>query len=298
MAKRKIFAAVVVALGLTLVGIQVKAQTVMSVDSVEIPVFVGEDTAYVALSTLLDQLVNANTKSTGLSGADSVKLSNMPRHREIQQYIVVNEDTIWTDNMKSVSIDGSSISFIAGAGWFLEKGDPNWYKTLQPMAGISWRKDGIGKKHRMGTELEFLLMPRRYEKESVKADKNYLSFKTDVQLKYALLENTAVTNRLNIVGTVGYIHSKDADQTGYRYTGSGVTVGGGLEYRHLFGLREKNNGNANPTADDSWGISLMYEILPIVRPNDTTRTGLLSVTLSYSIGAGPRWLTPRKDSKK
>ncbi|MBP5615871.1 MAG: hypothetical protein J6X42_04915, partial [Alphaproteobacteria bacterium] len=194
--------------------------------------------------------------------------------------------------------DGSSISFNAGAGWFLEKGDPDWYRTLQPVAGISWRKDGIGKKHRMGTELEFLFMPRRYEKESVKADKNYLSFKTDVQLKYALLENTAVTNRLNIVGTVGYIHSKDADQTGYRYTGSGVTVGGGLEYRHLFGLREKNNGNANPTADDSWGISLMYEILPIVRPNDTTRTGLLSVTLSYSIGVGPRWLTPRKDSKK
>ncbi|MBR6327396.1 MAG: hypothetical protein IKR60_00780 [Alphaproteobacteria bacterium] len=271
---------------MTLVGIQ--AQVVNLTDSVA--VLVGEDTAYVSLENLLNQLVNANTKSVGLSDADSIKLSNMPRHREIQQYIVVNEDTVWTDHMKSVSIDGSSISFIAGAGWFVEKGDPNWYKTLQPMVGISWRKDGIGKEHRMATELEFILMPRRYEKESIKADLTYLSFKTDVQLKYAVFENTAVTNRLNIVGSAGYIHGKDADETGYRYTGSGVTVGGGLEYRHLFGLREKKNGKANNMADDSWGIELMYEVLPIVRPGKTTRTGLLSATLSYSFGCGPRWI--------
>ncbi|MBP5615476.1 MAG: hypothetical protein J6X42_02875, partial [Alphaproteobacteria bacterium] len=106
---KKIFATLCVAC-LTLVGIQ--AQVVNLTDSVA--VLVGEDTAYVSLENLLNQLVNANTKSVGLSDADSIKLANQPRHREIQQYIVVNEeDTVWTDNMKSVSIDGSSISFIA-----------------------------------------------------------------------------------------------------------------------------------------------------------------------------------------
>jgi hypothetical protein len=285
MAKR-IFAAVVVALGLTL-GVQ--AQTV-SVDSIQVPVLVGDDTCFVALPTLLDQLVNAKSKSVELSHSDSVKLEHQPRHREIQQYIVINGDTTWTDNEKSVYIDGASISIITGAGWFLEKGDPQWYKTLQPMMGISWKKDGIGKEHRMGTELQLVFMPRRYEKESIKANLTYLSFKTNIQTKYAVLENKGVSNRLNIVGSVGYIHGKDADETGYRYTGSGVTVGGGLEYRHLFGLREKKNGKANNMADDSWGIELMYEVLPIVRPGKTTRTGLLSATLSYSFGCGPRWI--------
>lgn len=242
----------------------------------------------------------------GVISADQHKLEHQPRHEEIQLYAFSAQgDTLW-GALKSVYKDGSSIAITAGFARFAER-NPSLFNGTQPMLGVSYQRDGIFgwyKKdgtsvHPFGIELNFSLMPRRYEYSSSVPHRSYFSYKTTFYGKYRLYESGWMSHRINFVAGLGYLFSKDkeeivADDITFHpaFTGSGLTAGGGFEYRYQFPLRVKKNGKANRSANDGIGVKLMAEYVPKVEYREHTNQLFLSLTVSYTFGIN-RWITER-----
>ncbi|MBR1915138.1 MAG: hypothetical protein IJ830_01680 [Alphaproteobacteria bacterium] len=286
------------------------------------------------------------------------------------EVVLVRPNTVYGP-LQAVYKDGLSIDLTTGAAYGLGMGDPEILNSVQPMAGVSLRGDGLGwatikthtetvrevygyalgatiledvepweldeneptiiyyqmiegkyviwfdkpedpsyepktgrlmtrgvekevsevKQHRpFGAELNVSATIRPYELDSAKPNTAYFSFKTTLYLKYRLFEDKWQRNRLNLYGSVGYIHGKDSEQyegeDGPRpYTGSGITYGGGLEYRFQFPMGIKKNGKANYFwAGNALNLKVGMERNPIVRPGNTFDRWMVVSTISLSFG--------------
>ncbi len=245
--------------------------------------------------------------------ADEHKLEYQPRHEEIQLFAVSEVgDTLWGP-MKSVYKDGSSIAITLGVGRFAER-HPNVFNGTEPMIGLSYQRDGIlGWYKKDGTavrpfafEANVSVMPRRFEKTADTPKKSYLSYKTTLYGKYRLYEDKWLRNRINAVGAVGYLFSKDNESIEKEdvtfspyYTGSGLTAGIGLEWRYQPALKVKLKGDdvmeafakakGNRTANDGISARLMIEMVPRVQYANHSNQLFVSITLSYSFGIN-RWI--------
>ncbi len=286
------------------------------------------------------------------------------------ELVIVRENTVYGP-LQAVYKDGLSIDLTTGAAYGLGMGDPEILNSVQPMAGVSLRGDGLGwasvkthletvrevygyalgttilediepwkigddeptiiyyqmvqgkyviwfdkpdgeeyepktgrlmtrevekevsevKQHRpFGAELNVSATLRPYEMDSARPNTAYWSFKTTLYLKYRLFEDKWLRNRLNLYGSVGYIHGKDAeqfaDEEGPRtYTGSGLTYGVGLEYRYQFPMTINKKGKANYFwAGSALNLKLGVERNPIVRLGNTFDRWMVCSTISLSFG--------------
>ena len=176
--------------------------------------------------------------------------------------------------------------------WFKKPEDPSYEpKTGRLLTRQAKKEVSEVKQHRpFGAELNVSATIRPYELDSAKPNTAYFSFKTTLYLKYRLFEDKWQRNRLNLYGSVGYIHGKDSEQydgeDGPRpYTGSGLTYGGGLEYRFQFPMRIKKNGQANYFwAGSALNLKVGMERNPIVRPGNTFDRWMVVSTISLSFG--------------
>jgi len=157
-----------------------------------------------------------------------------------------------------------------------------------------------------GAELNVSALLRQYEdyKYAVQPNKLYPSYKTTLYLKWRLVEDKWQKHRLCIVGTAGYLFARDKAKVTAQevkeeytfsssftalYTGSGLTYGGGLEYRYQFPLRIKEDGKANGTADDGLIVRLTCEALPFVQVNHNYHLPSVNLTVAYTFGIN-RWI--------
>ena len=247
-----------------------------------------------------------------MTEAQRFKLDHQPRHEEIQAFAVsTQKDTVWGP-LRAVYKDGFSVGITTGMSYFTKHGAPALMQNVQPELGVSFCHDGIFGWHKKdGTpvhpfayELNISALTRHYELSSTKSDKIYVSYKTTGYFKYRIFEDKWQRSRLNLVGSVGYMFSRDEalitrqeEADGYKftatfnpyYTGSGLTYGGGLEYRYQFPLRIKKDGKTNAAAGDGLTAKLIVEGAPIVEYNLHYHVPTIRLTLSYTFGIN-RWI--------
>lgn len=132
---------------------------------------------------------------------------------------------------------------------------------------------------------------RRYEPGAESAAKNYISYSTTLYLKYRLFEDKWLRHRLNLVGSAGYVFGKDDTNVvldkeyPMYYMGSGITFGGGLEYRFQFPATINKAGKINKfMAGSALNLYIGAQSVPIVTPGYTRREVMVMTTLSWSFG--------------
>lgn len=132
---------------------------------------------------------------------------------------------------------------------------------------------------------------RRYEPGAESAAKNYISYSTTLYLKYRLFEDKWLRHRLNLVGSAGYLFGKDDTNVALDkeypmyYMGSGITFGGGLEYRFQFPATINKAGKINKfMAGSALNLYVGAQSVPIVTPGYTRREVMVMTTLSWSFG--------------
>ena len=188
--------------------------------------------------------------------------------------------------LKSAEADGFGIEPFIGVA-FADS-------STAPMGGVNFRYDGKHLNYRLGA----YVIDRKQNGESVDAGRHYLSYGATAALHVNLWYRGAHTNALSVFGEVGYLFGKhkklvdevpaeDADGTYLKtvsHTGSGLTYGGGLEWRHNFF-----------TAGNSLNVRLGFRALPNTYWNDTNLDGEVFLQVGFTFGTGrhrfvnPNW---------
>lgn len=132
--------------------------------------------------------------------------------------------------------------------------------------------------------LSMSALTREYNAESIAPGRRYLSYGADAAIHLNLLRDRFCVNVLSTYLSGGYVYGRhrysmeietDAGvySTVIRHNGSGVTVGGGVEYNHRFFA----TGN-------SLIIRAGYKTLPNTYVNETRIEGLVYVSLGFNFG--------------
>lgn len=154
-----------------------------------------------------------------------------------------------------------------------------------PEVGLSGRYDAKKVSYRVSVSA----LQREYNTEAVDAGDKYWSYAADGAFHVNLFNRGYHVNVLSVYGTVGYIYGKHryavgeqetADGTGtilktVKHNGSGVTYGGGIEYRRQFFA----TGNA-------LSIRVGYRTLPNTYVNNTRIHGTVYAEIGFNFGCG------------
>ena len=175
-------------------------------------------------------------------------------------------------------------------------------KIVSPMGGVNFRYDGKYLDYRLGG----YIIDRKQNKESLNAGNHYLSYGATAAMNVHLLYRGAHTDAISLFGEVGYLYGKHKklvdeepaeDREGtylktVKHTGSGVTYGGGLEWRHNFF-----------TAGNSLNIRLGFRALPNTFWNNTNLDGEAFLQIGFTFGiarhrfVNPNWKTVKSSRR-
>lgn len=178
--------------------------------------------------------------------------------------------------LKSADSEGFGVEIFAGAAYVL----PEQYFT--PEAGLSFRYDAKKVSYRVSASA----LTRQYNAESIEPGKRYWSYAADAAFHVNLFNRGWHVNVVSLYGNVGYLYgrhryavetetSEGVWTTTVKHNGSGITFGGGLEYRCQFFA----TGNALV-------IRAGYKTLPNTYVNDTRLQGSVYLQLGFNFGCG------------
>ena len=212
-----------------------------------------------------------NKSESGLSSLAAYKEQRMEDLPYIQFY-QADDGTI----LKAADAVGWGIELFAGAGYM--HADP--YFT--PEAGLSVRYDAKKVSYRVSASALW----REYNAESIEPGKKYISYSADAAFHVNLLNEDWHVNVLSLYANVGYMYGQhryalNAEtedgtwSTVIKHNGSGLTFGGGLEYRAQFFA----TGNALT-------VRAGYKTLPNTYVNDTHTEGMAYISIGFNFGIG------------
>ncbi len=178
--------------------------------------------------------------------------------------------------LKSADSEGFGVEIFAGALYVL----PEEYFT--PEMGLSFRYDAKKVSYRVSASA----LTRQYNAESIEPGKRYWSYAADAAFHVNLLNKGWHVNVLSLYGNVGYLYGRhryavetETEEGTYtttiKHNGSGITYGGGLEYRCQFFA----TGN-------SLTVRAGYKTLPNTYVNDTRVQGSVYIQLGFNFGCG------------
>ena len=179
--------------------------------------------------------------------------------------------------LKAADTEGFGVEIFAGAGYM----HADNYFT--PEAGLSLRYDAKKVSYRVSASA----LMRRYNAESIEPGKKYISYAADAAFHVNLFNRGWHVNVLSLYANVGYMYGRHAYSVGeaevengtliqtVRHNGSGITFGGGLEYRCQFFA----TGNALV-------VRAGYKTLPNTYVNHTHVEGMAYVSIGFNFGCG------------
>lgn len=177
--------------------------------------------------------------------------------------------------LKSANAWGSGLEAFVGGSWFMDG------EYFTPEIGLGFRLDEELGSLRVTTSV----LSRQYNAEAISAGKKYLSYTADVAGHINLLKSGYRTHILNVFVSAGYMFGKHNYKVGeaeveegtiltsVRHNGSGITFGGGLEYRAQFFA----TGNAMT-------IRVGYKNVPNTYVNNTKHNGMVYAQVGFNLG--------------
>ena len=146
---------------------------------------------------------------------------------------------------------------------------------VTPELGLRYRHDWQRVSLTVGTSV----LLRQYNAEAIDAGKIYFSYGTDATFHVNLLRLGQYEHILNVFAQGGYIFGKhrkaveELNGSPLYHNGSGLTWGGGIEYRWQIHA----TGNALT-------VRAGYKDIPNTFVNDTKHPGMIYVELGFNIG--------------
>lgn len=191
------------------------------------------------------------------------------------------EDLPWIQAFQAE--DGTILKAADATGWGVEGYMGYHFVTgySTPELGLSVRFDN----KRVSYRLSASALSRKYNSEAIDAGKRYLSYAVDGAFHINLYAGGYHENVLSVYGNIGYIYGQhryyvgEAEieegtiATSVKHNGSGVTYGGGVEYRRNFFA----TGN-------SLAFRAGYKTLPNTYVNDTRIHGTFYVQVGFTFG--------------
>lgn len=208
------------------------------------------------------QMNRSKNGNASLSAYEQKRLEDLPN---IQAY-QASDGTV----LKSADSEGFGVEVFAGAAYML----PDKYFT--PEMGLSFRYDAKKVSYRVSASA----LTREYNSESIEPGKRYYSYAADAAFHVNILNKGWHVNVVSLYSNIGYIYGRhryavEAENGGktLRHNGSGLTYGGGLEYRcQIFAT-----GN-------SLTVRAGYKTLPNTYLNNTKVQGAAYVQVGFNFG--------------
>lgn len=210
---------------------------------------------------------NKVTSDNNLQSYKEERLKNIPTVQAYQ----ASDGTI----LKGADAFGWGIEPFAGAA-FVQEGE-----HFTPEAGLNVRYDA----KRFGIRVGGSWLQRQFNAEAMNAGQTYNSYAADAAISLNLLSRGYYTNILNVYVQGGYLFGKHNYKVGeaqveegtivskVKHNGSGITYGGGIEYRHQFFA----TGN-------SLNIRVGYKNVPNTFVNNTTHKGMFYAQIGFTFG--------------
>lgn len=176
--------------------------------------------------------------------------------------------------LKSADSEGFGVEIFAGAVYVLDE------HYFTPEAGLSFRYDAKKVSYRVSVSA----LTREYNSESIEPGKKYWSYAADAAFHVNLLNKGWHVNVLSLYGNIGYLYGKHRYAvetetaegfytTTVKHNGSGITFGGGIEYRYqIFAT-----GNALT-------VRAGYKSLPNTYVNDTRIQSSVYIQVGFNFG--------------
>lgn len=210
-----------------------------------------------------------NESEAGLSSLSAYKEQRLEELPYIQAYQAEDGSIL-----KAADCTGWGIELFAGAGYM--HADP--YFT--PEAGLSFRYDAKKVSYRVSASALW----REYNAESIEPGKKYVSYSADAAFHVNLINKGWHVNVLSLYANIGYMYGQHRYavkaeieegtwSTVVKHNGSGITFGGGLEYRAQFFA----TGNALV-------LRAGYKTLPNTYVNNTHIEGMVYMSLGFNFG--------------
>lgn len=180
--------------------------------------------------------------------------------------------------------DGSILKAADAVGWGIEIFGGASYMHVDnyftPEAGLSVRYDAKKVSYRVSASALW----REYNAESIEPGKKYMSYSADAAFHVNLINRGWHVNVLSLYANIGYMYGQhryavkaETEEgtwsTVVKHNGSGITFGGGLEYRAQFFA----TGNALV-------LRAGYKTLPNTYVNNTHIEGMVYVSLGFNFG--------------
>ena len=213
-----------------------------------------------------------NKSETGMESLSAYKEQRLEDLPYIQAY-QAEDGTI----LKAADCTGWGIEVFAGAGYM--HAAPRF---ITPEAGVSFRYDAKKVSYRVSASALW----REYNAESIEPGKKYVSYSADAAFHVNLINKGWHVNVLSLYANIGYMYGQhryavNAEteegvwSTVVKHNGSGITYGGGLEYRAQFFA----TGN-------SLTIRAGYKTLPNTYVNNTHIEGMVYMSIGFNFGIG------------
>lgn len=255
---------------------------------------------FAALAVILSLGVNAQERfelKIDENGAASLNKELEKKLADIRRCEILQ---LSNGNLKEVEVDGAFLGVVGGGSIaFRDMHSPNgFFHEVMPTFGITGGLEGMSlwqARNRYNGELhavriwsiegQLTASIRRYTPDAATPESRYWSYSFMAYPKLRLAESRWVTHRLDLVGAVGYMYSRDNSEvvevetpttidTYYAfYTGSGVVYGGGLEYSFRPSMTTTR-----------FALKVTAENIPVVHLNYTERVWTLKATLAVNFG--------------
>ncbi len=221
----------------------------------------------IAIMAVVAYVNNVNAQNDQLNAYKEQRLEDLPY---IQAY-----QTDEGEILKAADCCGWGLELFAGYN-LSENGNT-------PLAGLSGRYDGKKVSYRLSVSA----MSRKFNDEAIEAGKRYYSYAAEGAFHVNLFNKGYHTNVLSLYATVGYIYGKHRFDVGeievedgtiersVKHNASGLTYGGGIEYRHQFFA----TGNA-------LAIRIGCQTLPDTWNNNTKVDVMYGITGTFTWGLG------------
>jgi hypothetical protein len=195
-------------------------------------------------------------------------LNNLP---QFQTVVVYEEDSLVA--AKGAEAFGHGIEPFVGVG-FMSNSIKNG-AFITPEVGLRYRHDW----QRVSLAVGASVLTRQYNAEAIDAGKRYFSYGADATFHVNVLRLGQYEHILNIYAQGGYIFGKhrkaieELNGAPLYHNGSGLTWGGGIEYRWQIHA----TGNALT-------LRVGYKDIPSTFVNDTKHPGMIYMNLGFNIG--------------
>jgi hypothetical protein len=220
--------------------------------------------------------IPADQPSTTTSMYLSKKLNNLPAYQsvDVERRVTKGDTTIVTKlGGKGAEAFGHGLELYAGAGFMDNAVNSGLFIT--PEVGLRYRYDWRYVSFGVGASALY----RQYNSEAIDAGKKYVSYAADATFHVNLLNLGQSEHIINVFGQGGYLFGKhrkaiaQMNNTPLVHNGSGLTYGGGIEYRWQI----HRTGNALI-------IRGGYKHQPTTFVNDTHRHGLVYIHAGFNFG--------------